>query len=400
LYAATGLILVLLITAALSRLKPAAPSVERSSVWTDTVKRGPMLRQVRGLGTLVPMEIRWIPATNEGRVERVLVLPGSPVKPDTVLLELSNPELELAALDAQFQLKAAEAGYTDLKVKLESQRLDQQAATARVESEYHQAKLKADRNELLAKDRLFSEVDLKLSQVMAEELANRYQLEKQRLDISSESIEAQLAAQQVKVEQARALYQLKRNQVDALRVRAGTEGILQQLPVQVGERVTPGKNLARVSEPQHLKAEVKIAETQARDIQISQPAMIDTRNGIIPGRVMRIDPASQNGTVAVDVKLEGPLPKGARPDLSVDGTIELERLDDVLYVGRPAFGQEMSTVALFKLTEAGQSAVRVQVKLGRSSVNTIEILEGLTVGDQVILSDMSSWDAYDRVRLN
>jgi HlyD family secretion protein len=329
-----------------------------------------------------------------------LVLAGSPVKPDTVLLELSNPELELAALDTQFQLKAAEATYTDLKVKLESQRLDQQAATARVEAEYHQARLKADRDELLAKRGLTPDITLQLSKVTAQELANRYQLEKQRLDISSESIEAQLAAQQVKVEQARALYQLKRSQVEALRVRAGTEGILQQLPVQVGERVTPGKNLARVSEPQHLKAEVKVAETQARDVQIGQPAMIDTRNGIIPGRVMRIDPASQNGTVAVDVKLEGPLPKGARPDLTVDGTIELERLDDVLYVGRPAFGQEMSTVTLFKLTEAGQSAVRVQVKLGRSSVNTIEILEGLTVGDQVILSDMSTWDAYDRVRLN
>ena len=400
LYGAAALASVLLATVGLSRLKPAAPSLERATVWTDTVKRGPMLRQVRGLGTLVPMEIRWIPAANEGRVERILVLPGSPVQPDTVLLELSNPELELAAVDAEFQLKAAQAGYIDLKVRLESQRLDQQAATARVEAEYHQAQLRAERNELLAKDRLFSEVDLKLSKVMAEELANRYQLEQKRLDISAESVQAQLAAQQVRVEQLKALFQLKRKQVEALHVRAGTEGILQQLPVQVGQRVMPGTNLARVAEPQKLKAEVKIAETQAKDIQIGQPASVDTRNGLIPGRVMRIDPAVQNGTVTVDVQLEGELPRGARPDLSVDGTIELERLEQVLYVGRPAFGQERSTVTLFKLVEGGSGAVRVQVKLGRSSVNTIEVLEGLQVGEQVILSDMSAWDGYDRVRLN
>jgi len=359
-----------------------------------------MVRQVRGLGTLVPEEIRWIPAANEGRIERILVLPGKEVKADTVLLELSNPEMELAALNAEWQLKGAEAQYTDLRVRLESQRLDQQAATARVQAEYHQAKLKADRNALLAKDGLYPDVDLKLSQVTAEELSNRYALEQKRLDISSEFIEAQLAVQKTTVEQLRAVYQLKRSQVDSLHVRAGVDGVLQQLPIQVGQRVTPGTNLARVADPTRLKAEIKITETQAKDIQIGQPATVDTRNGIIPGRVIRIDPSVQNGTRTVDVVLKGDLPLGAVPDLTVDGTVELEHLDDVLYVGRPAFGQEKTTVSLFKVVDERRSAVRVQVKLGRSSVNFIEILEGLKVGDQVILSDMSAWDAYDRIRLN
>lgn len=400
LYSLGGLVAILLITLGLSRLKPAAPSVERTTLWPGTVRRGEVLRQVRGLGTLVPEDIRWIPAANEGRVERILGLPGKTVKADTILLELSNPEMELATLNAEWQLKAAEAQYTDLRVRLESQRLDQQAATARVQAEYHQAKLRADRNDLLAKDGLFPDVDLKLSQVMAEELANRYGLEQKRLDISSESIEAQLAVQRTQAEQLRAQYQLKKEQLNALKVRAGVDGVLQQLPVQVGQRVTPGTNLARVADPSRLKAEIKIPETQAKDILIGQPATVDTRNGIIPGRVIRIDPASQNGTVTVDVALEGELPKGARPDLSVDGTIELEHLNNVLYVDRPAFGQEKSTITLFRLVDEGKGAVRVQVKLGRSSVNTIEILEGLKVGDQVILSDMSAWDAYDRIRLN
>src|SRR5437016_4493145 len=399
-YTLASLLAILLITLGLSRLKPAAPSVEWSTLWPDTVKRGPMVRQVRGLGTLVPEEIRWIPAANEGRIERILVLPGKEVKADTVLLELSNPEMELAALNAEWQLKAAEAQYTDLRVKLESQRLDQQAATARVQAEYHQAKLRADRNALLAKDGLYPDVDLKLSQVTAEELANRYALEQKRLDISSESTEAQLAVQKTTVEQLRAVYQLKRSQVDSLHVRAGVDGVLQQLPVQVGQRVTPGTNLARVADPTRLKAEIKIAETQAKDIQIGQPATVDTRNGIIPGQVIRIDPSVQNGTRTVDVVLEGDLPKGAVPDLSVDGTIELEHLEDVLYVGRPAFGQEKSNVTLFKILEDGSGATKVQVKLGRSSVNFIEILEGLKVGDRVVISDMSTWDAYDRIRLN
>jgi HlyD family secretion protein len=400
LYSLGGLVAILLISLGLSRLKPAAPSVERSTVWPGTVKRGEMLRNVHGLGTLVPEDIRWIPAANEGRVDRILWLPGKVVKADTILLELSNPEIELAMFNAEWQLKAAEAGYTDLRVQLESERLDQQAVTARVEAEYHQAKLKLDRNLLLAKDGLCAEIDLKLSEVAAEELGSRYALEQKRLDISSESIQAQLAAQKIEVDRLRAQYQLKRNQFESLKVRAGVDGKLQQLPVQVGQRVTLGTNLARVADPSRLKAEVKIAETQAKDIEIGQPATVDTRNGLIPGHVTRIDPASQNGTVTVDVSLEGLLPRGARPDLSIDGTIELEHLDNVLYVERPAFGQEKSTVTLFRIVDQGRGAARAQVKFGRSSVNFIEVLEGLKLGDQVILSDMSAWDAYDRIRLN
>ncbi|MCS6805933.1 MAG: efflux RND transporter periplasmic adaptor subunit [Acidobacteriota bacterium] len=400
LYGLIGLGLIVLITVGVSRLKPAPPSVERATVWIDTVKRGPMLRQVRGLGTLVPEEIRWIPAATEGRVERRLVQPGAVVKSDTVLLELSNPELEQAALEAKMQLRAAEAEYTNLRVQLESQLLTQRAQAAAVQAEYHQAKLQAEANEELAKDHLISDLILKLSQVRAEELSTRFEIEQKRLAIMAESVKAQLAVQQARVEQLRALYELRRSQVEALHVRAGTGGVLQQVLVEVGQQVTPGTNLARVADPTRLMAQIRIPETQAKDVQIGQTAAIDTRNGIVPGRVVRIDPAVQNGTVTVDVALEGPLPKGSRPDLSVDGTIEIERLEDVLYVGRPAFGQEKSTVGLFKLINGGREAVRVPVKLGRSSVNTIEILDGLQPGDQVILSDMSAWDAFDRIRLN
>ena len=399
-YSAAGLLLVLGISLGLSRLKPAAPSVEWSTVWPDTVKRGPMLRQVRGNGTLVPEEIRWIPALTEGRVERLRLLPGAPVRADTVLLDLSNPQLDLDLLDAQSQLKAGEAEYLDLQVSLESQRLDQQAAAAKVQAEYNQAKLQADRDEILAREGLTPDLTLKLSKVIAEELANRYEIEKKRLEIYAESIKAQLAVQKTKVEQHGALYELRKSQVDALHVKAGTDGVLQQLPVEVGESVAPGTNLARVAEPKRLKAALKIPETQAKDIMIGQPAVIDTRNGTIPGRVTRIDPASENGTVTVDVALAGELPKGARPDLSVDGTIELERLDDVLYVGRPVQAQQESLVTLFRVDPDRRGAVRVKVRFGRSSVNTIEVIEGLTVGDQVLLSDMSTWDAYDRIRLN
>jgi HlyD family secretion protein len=317
-----------------------------------------------------------------------------------VLLDLSNPQLDLDLLDAQSQLKAAEAEYLDLQVSLESQRLDQQAAAAKVQAEYNQAKLQADRDEILASEGLTPDLTLKLSKVVAEELANRYEIEKKRLEIYAESIKAQLAVQKTKVEQNRALYELRKSQVDALHVKAGTDGVLQQLPVEVGESVAPGTNLARVAEPKRLKAALKIPETQAKDIMIGQPAVIDTRNGTIPGRVIRIDPASENGTVTVDVALGGELPKGARPDLSVDGTIELERLDDVLYVGRPVQAQQESLVTLFRVDADRRGAVRVKVRFGRTSVNTIEVLEGLTVGDQVLLSDMSTWDAYDRIRLD
>ncbi|HOK48289.1 MAG TPA: HlyD family efflux transporter periplasmic adaptor subunit, partial [Bryobacteraceae bacterium] len=362
--------------------------------------RGPMLRQVRGLGTLVPEDILWIPATTDGRVEQRLALPGTVVKPDTVLIILSNPELQQALVDAEWKLKAAEAELENLKVKLESERLNQEAQAASVASEANKAKLEADRNAELNRFGLIADIEAKKSLATALDWANRQRIEAKRLEIALDSIRAQLAVQKANVEQLRALYELKKSQVDALTVRAGVHGVLQQVPVEVGQRVTVGTNLARVVQPEKLKAELKIPETQAKDVALGQKAEVDTRNGVIPGRVSRIDPAAVEGTVTVDVELEGPLPPGARPDLSVDGTIEIEKLDDVLYVGRPTSGEPNSVITLFKVDPDRKGATAVKVKLGRSSVNTIEILEGLNVGDQVILSDMSAWMAYERIRLN
>jgi HlyD family secretion protein len=387
-------------TKVLAGLKPAAPSVERAQVWLDTVQRGPMLRQVRGLGTLVPETIQQIPAMTDGRVEQRLALPGIDVTPDTVLLVLSNPELQQGMVDAEWKLKAGEAELNNLKVKLQSDRLTQQAAAATIETQSHTALLQADRDSELNRLGLLADIQARTSRANAEDLANRDRIEKKRLEIGLEAIQAQLAVQQALVEQLRALYRLKKSQVQALRVTAGVRGKLTQVAVEVGQRVAAGTMLAKAVQPEHLKAELRIPETQAKDVAIGQAASIDTRNGVISGRVSRIDPAAQSGTVTVDVTLEGELPQGARPDLSVDGTIEIERLSNVLYVGRPTFGQPNSTVSLFRLEPGGKGATRVQVKLGRSSVNTIEILEGLKVGDQVVLSDMTSWDAYDRIRLN
>jgi HlyD family secretion protein len=394
---ALGLILA---TIAISRLKPAVPSVDRSTVWIDTVKRGPMVRQVRGLGTLVPEEIRWIPANTEGRVEKIIVWPGTHVEPDTVILELTSPELEQTAHDAELQATAAEAELTSLRATLQREVLDQESTTARVHSEYEQAKMERQTNDQLAKNGLIAELDYKTSKVKEAELANRDGIEQKRLAFSRDSIEPQIASKQAAVDQAKQLATLKLNQVEALHVKAGMSGVLQQLPVQIGQRVKIGDNLARVADPTKLKAQVKIAETQAKDIQINQQAVIDTRNGTVNGHVIRVDPAVEQGTVTVDVAFDAPLPKGARPDLSVDGTIELERLDNVVYVGRPAFGQENNTVGMFKLVGGSSEAVRTPVKLGKSSVNTIEILDGLQPGDQVILSDTSAWDAHERIRLN
>lgn len=400
-YAGVGLVAVLLITLGLSRLKPAAPSVERATVWIDTAKRGPMVRQVRGLGTLTPApeDIRWISAQTQGRVDRIILRPGVTVTPDTEILELSNDQLDQELQDAELKLKASEASLAALRVQVQNDYLQQKATTANVEADYNKAKMQAEMNEALAKDQLVSALILKQSQVDADQLKVRSEIAKDQLASYAESMKSRLAVQQSDVEQQRALVQLKRSQVTALKVRAGFAGVLQVVPVDVGQQVAPGTNLARVADPTKLQAELKIAETQAKDIQIGQRASIDTRNGVVDGHVVRIDPSVQNGTVTVDVAMDGPLPKGARPDLSVDGTIELERLNDVLYVGRPAFGQEQSTVGLFKLTDDGSGAERVQVKLGRSSVNTVEVLSGLKVGDQVILSDMSAWDAFDRIRL-
>jgi HlyD family secretion protein len=380
-------------------LKPAAPEVDRSTVWPDTVRRGPMLRNVRGLGTLVPEEILFIAAQTEGRVDRIAVRPGAVVKADTVLLQLSNPELELAANDAEWQVKSAEASYTDLRVRLESQKLESQSVAAKAQSDFVQARLKADLEAKLGEQGLTSEISLKTTAAIADELANRSSIEKKKVEISGESIEAQLAVQQVQIEKLRAAWKLKKAQVEQLIVRAEAQGVLQQLPVEVGQRLAAGTVLAKIAQPSKLKAELKVPETQAKDVIIGQQVEVDTRNGIIMGKVSRIDPAVINGTVTVDVRLEGELPSYARPDLSVDGSIEIERLADVLFVNRPVLGQPHSTISLFKLEMDGKEAVRVPVKLGRGSTATIEILEGLKVGDQVLLSDMSAMDGHNRIRL-
>ena len=400
-----ALLLIALISVGLSQLKPAAPPVERGSLLFDTVKRGQLLRQVRGNGTLVPQEIRWIPTINQGRVERILVFPGAKVKADTVLVELSNPEVTQAVFDADALVKTAEADMANLRVQLDSQKLTQRSAVATARANYSSAKLDLEVNDELAKSGLVPGITLKQAKAKAEELASLLEIEEERLKIGDDAAVAQMKSQETKLAQLKGQLELKRQQVDALKIRAGVDGVLQRLgdltsQLQEGEQLPAGALVARVAEPSRLKAAIKIAETQAKDVQLDQYAEIDTRNGIIPGHVIRVDPAVDNGTVTVDVALDAPLPKGARPDLSVDGTIQLERLEDVLYVGRPVQGQPESLVSLFKVTPGGREATRIQVKLGRSSVSAIEVLQGLQLGDQIILSDMSQWDSYERVRLN
>ena len=382
------------------RLKPAIPTVD-SAVWTDTVKRGPLLRQVRGPGSLVPREdrIRLIPAETEATVVRIRVLPGAHVEPDTVVMDLVDPELQQQLLDAQLQLQAAKADYKNTQAKLQSDLMTQRAGAATVGADEKQAQLQAQTDKSLYDLGVISGLSYSASKGKADELNQRNDIEHQRLDLNQKAIVTELAVQQTKVQQAAAILALREKQQEALSVRAGIAGVLVDLPHQVGEHVAIGTTLAKVVQPDQLKASLKIAETQARDIQIGQPAEIDTHNGIIPGKVTRIDPAVQNGTVTVDVELLGPLPQGARPDLSVDGTIDLDRMTDVLYVGRPAFGNENSTISLFRVAPDGKTATRVPVKVGRASVNSIQILEGLNVGDTVILSDMSRWDSADRVQL-
>jgi multidrug resistance efflux pump len=398
-YIVAGLLAIGAVTLGVSRLKPAAPSVDKATVWVDTVKRGPMLLEVRGLGSLVPEDILVVSAPVDGRVVRRLLLPGSEVTADTVLMELTNPEQEQATLDAEWQLKAAEAEYKSTRAQLDSTLLDQKAKAAQVQSDYIEAQLNADRDVELAKRGLGSELNAKVTKAKAEALSTSNSIEKDRLAVSASSVKAQLDVQQAKVEQLRALYELKKSQLASLHVRAGADGVLQELDVEVGQRVPAGTALAKVVQPTRLKAQLKIPETQAKDVLIGQKAAIDTRNGIIPGHVMRVDPSVVEGSVTVDVKLDAALPQGARPDLSVEGTIEIENLADVVYVGRPGFGQPNSTVGIFKLDEGGKGASRVQVKLGRASVNSVEIVGGLQPGDQVILSDMSQWDAFNRIRL-
>jgi len=399
-YAAVALLFVAGVSYGLSKLRPAAPSVDKSTIWPDEVKRGPMVREVRGLGTLVPLDIRWIPAQTAVRVDKIVVRPGPQIlSPNTVILELSDPILQREVVDAEYQLKGAEADYANLKVQVNSELMNQKSVEASVRSDYEQAKIQHDVDVKLYNEKIASEVTKELSRVREEQLAIRVQLETERTKVATDSAQARLQAQQARVEQQKALYQLKRAQADALHVRAGINGVLQLLPVEEGANVAVGTNLARVADPRRLKAEIKIAETQAKDVAYGQNATIDTRNGIVKGHVIRIDPSVVNGTVTVDVGIDDPLPQGARPDLSVDGTIELENLKDVLYVGRPVHGQSDSTIGLFKIDPDGSEAQRVNVKLGRASVNTIEIISGLKVGDKVILSDMSAWDAFDRIRL-
>ncbi len=399
LYAGAGLAVVALLTLALSRLEPAAPSVEGGTLWTDTVKKGDMLRQVRGPGTLAAEEVRQVSAVTQGRVERKLIQPGTAVTAGTVILEMSNPDVDRQALEAQRQLVAAQSELANLRASLQNQILSQEATIATVNSEHREALRQAEVNEGLSSRGLAAPMDVAKARDRGAELRTRLDVERKRLGFLRESMKTQVAAQEAQVQMLRGIVEFHRNQVTSMHVRAGSDGVLQDLPVEMGQWVNSGATLARVVQPGNLKAVLRIPETQVRDVVLGQPASIDTRNGIVKGRVVRIDPAAQNGTVTVDVKLEGALPRGARPDLSVDGTVDIEHLRNVMYVGRPAYGQPESTVGLFKLVEGGKEAVRVNVRLGRGSASTIEVQGGLQPGDVVILSDMSQWDSADRVRL-
>ena len=403
-WAGIGVVLLTVAVVLVSRLKPAAPVVDASTVWPDTVKRGDMIRQVRGsTGLLVPREdsIELIPALTDATVIRIRVLPGTIVKPDTILMDLTAPEVEQKLLDAQLQVKAAESDYKDKQAQLQSTLMDKKIAAAQVATDYTQDQLQAKTDEQLLKLGVITGIAYEKSKNTAEQLAQQHKLSLQQLEVNENNIEVQLASAQTKIEQAKALLGLYQKQSAALQVRAGIAGVVAPLatPVQVGQHVLAGTSVAEVIQQDKLKAALQIAETQARDIQVGQPASVDTHNGIIPGHVIRIDPAVVNGTRTVDVQLDGSLPPGAVPNLSVDGTIDLEKLHDVFKVGRPALGNENSTLSLFKESPDHKGAVRVQVKVGRASVNEIQVLEGLNEGDTVILSDMSRYDNVDRIRL-
>ena len=398
-YGVVATIVIIAVSIVLARMEPAPPSVETETLLRDSVKRGSIIRQVRGTGTLVPEDTRWIPATTDGRVERILLRPGAVVEANTVILELSNPQVEQEALNARLQLQSAQAQLENLRVQYENDLLTQESQAAALQAEFEQARMEAEANDALAKQQLVSELLRRQSQLRAETLQKRVSIEQKRLTSARDSIDARLRVQRATVDQMRALAELEESRLASLRVRAGFSGVLQQVPVEVGQRVGPGTNLARVADPGRLKAELRIPETQAQGVEVGQSAEIDTRIGVIAGRVSRKDPAAANGTVTVDVTLLDALPRGAVPDLSVDGTIQLERLENVLYVGRPSLGQEQSTVGLFRLTPNRREAERVQVRFGKSSVNTIEVISGLAEGDEVVLSDMSTWDAFDKVRL-
>jgi multidrug resistance efflux pump len=398
-YGAIALVAVVAVTLGLQGLRPAAPEVDRAAVWIDSVQRGPLVIEVRGPGTLVPERVRYISAITAGRVERRLAEPGQEVKPETVLLELSNPDVQLEALESERQLTVAQADRVNLKANLETQRLNQEAAVAAARAAYLDAKRTAEASEGLAAKELISSMEASRAKDRVEEMETRFKVEEQRLAVMTGAADSQIALQQAQVGRLRDVTNFQRGRVRSMEVKAGANGILQELPLEVGQWAQSGATLARLVEPGKLKAVLRIPETQAKDVTLGQPATIDTRNGLVKGKVMRIDPAVQNGTVTVDVSLEGELPRGARPDLSVDGTIQVERLDNVLHVGRPAYGQANSAVGLFRLVGDGSEAVRVNVRLGRTSVNTVEILGGLQAGEKVIISDMSRWDGYDRVRV-
>ena len=394
--AAVAVVLVIA-TVVLARLEPAAPTVARAAVWVDTVREGEMLRQVRGPGTLVPREIRWIAAQTAGRIERVFVRPGAVVEPDTVLAEMSNPDLMREADEARYELEAARAELTELELRLRSEQLDQRAAVASAKAAYEGARLQAEAEKAAG---VVPALQVRRSELLAEELKTSLDIEQERLAQFGASVNAQVVARKARLAQDENAFARVQEQVASLKVRAGLGGVVQQVLSEEGETLVLGANIARVARPDELQAELRVPETQARDVQLGQLVSVDTRNGLVAGRVARIDPAVRDGTVQVDVELTGPLPQGARPDLSVDGTIEIERLPRVLFTGRPAYGQPNSTIGLFKLVEDGRYAVRVPVEVGRTSVNSVEVLQGLTVGDQVILSDTSAWDDADRIRLN
>jgi HlyD family secretion protein len=399
-YGGIAAVVVLALTIFLAQLEPAAPTVDGDTVWTEKVREGEMLRQTRGPGTLVPREIRWIAAQTDGRVDRVVVRPGAEVQPDTVLVEMSNPDLMQQTEEARFALEAAKAEFTDTELRLKNQELDQRAALGGARADYESARLQAEAEKDLADEGIVSAIDARRSELMAEQLKLRLEIEEERLAQFSKTLDAQLALQRARLEQVRNTYQRRLDQVESLQVRAGLAGQLQRVEVEEGQRVGLGANIARVARPEELMAELQIPETQARDVQIGQRVDVDTRTGIVEGKVIRIDPAAQSGTVQVDVELLGELPRGARADMSVDGTIELERLPNVVFVGRPTYAQANSTIGLFKLVDGGTYAVRVPVEIGAMSTNSVEIVKGLVPGDEIILSDTSAWEDNDRIRLN
>lgn len=400
LFTGVGVVLLAALTVGVSRLEPAAPRVDGASLWFGDVKRGEMLRQVRGPGVLAPREIRWIAAQTDGRVERILVRPGTAVEPDTVLVELSNPDLLRQAEEARYQLEAAKAELAEMELRLRSQELDQRSQLAVAQTEYESARLQAEANKQLVDEGVVSSIEYQRSELLARQQKIRMDIERERLEQFAASMAAQLAAQRARFDQVKNAYERRLELVDSLQVRAGIAGVLQEVQVEEGQRIALGTNIARVARPDDLQAELQIPETQARDVQIGQLVHVDTRNGVVDGRVIRIDPAARNGTVQVDVELLGELPRGARPQLSVDGTIEIERLEDVVYTGRPVYGQPNSTISLFKLVEDGRYAVRVPVEIGRTSVNQVEVVQGLVPGDRVVLSDTSAYDGYDRIRID